>query len=151
MLMDAFIASKGEPIEFGGRTIHWTYYVPVEQGDVVRFSFQAFAASPVQGLSIDCDACTGRIFNSVADKFSVWSDTAPPFFDLQVVEAKRDSRFAIFNVWSDHTHSPMIYRQNDAGIYVVEEAPGRARLNCSDGYGPADFSDLVVIVERNPS
>jgi uncharacterized protein len=145
--MQDFVRSQGKPIVRDGRTIHWTCYVPVRKGDVVRFRFRTFVREPVQGLAIDCDHCKGQIIGKPAKKYELWTDTAPEVVDVRIVEARANAALAIFNVWGDHTHSPMLYRLNDAGIDVQQEDDAVV-LHCSDGVGPPTFDDLIVEVTR---
>jgi hypothetical protein len=147
-LADRFASAQGNHLEVDGCTLYWTFYIPVSTGDSFEFRFRDFARSPVQGLAIDCDLCQGEIAGQKARSFQLWTDTAPERVSLRIHRAKSGARLSIFNVWGDESHSPMLYRLNDAAIYVDGAFPGPVVLRCSDGYGNLDLSDLVVEIVK---
>lgn len=148
-LADRFTAAQGNPIEINGHQLHWTFHLPVSAGDAIELRFRDFVRQPVQGLVLDCSLCKGEIGGRKAQKFQLWTDTAPERVSVRILRAKAGARISMFNVWSDESHSPMLYRLNDAAMQVEGAFPTPVVLRCSDGYGPLDLSDLVVEIHRS--
>ena len=142
--MEEFVASGGNPIRHDGRDLHWTFYLPVQAGNVVEIRFRDFKRVPVQGLAIDCDDCMVEVAGTRSRKFQLWTDSAPERVCLKVIRAKPMAKLALFNVWTDPDHSTMLYRLNNAAILPESGSDGWVTLNCSDGLGPPEFGDLVV-------
>lgn len=145
-LMNRFVESKGEPIEFEGRRLHWTYHLPVKS-EKIRLRFRHFVREPLQGLAINANGCTVKIGSFRSRRFQLWSDSAPESVTIIVETASPGATLSLFNIWGDETHEPMLYRLNNAAIFA-QELNGHTVLSCSDGVGPPNFEDLVVVLER---
>jgi hypothetical protein len=146
--MERFIAARGGPIRHADRELIWTYQLHVSTRDIVRVRFRDYVRDPVQGLAIDCADCEVRIAEQAGTKFQVWTDSAPESFAIHVWRAKPGAQLKFFNVWGDASHSPMMYRLNNAAILVESQGTAEAVLRCSDGMGELQLDDLVVEIYR---
>lgn len=145
-LQQTFIASKGEPIQYEGRTLYWTYWLPVMPGDLIAIRFVAATKRPVQGIGIVGVDCLLQVVGSRGKHFALWTDSAPSDVNIHTVKAKQGARLGIFNQWRDTKYGTTLYRLNDAAIELEELESGAVVLHCSDGVGEFNRSDLVVEV-----
>jgi hypothetical protein len=141
---DEFIRSQGKPIEHKGQTVHIAHKVSVAPGTVLRFNRLRAARSPVQGMRITAKGCELEVAGTKGKQFVLWADTAPVEVDVNIKSAKSGkSEVSCVNVWRDAKHGSTFQGMNYSGI-MVEPQGNSYTLRCSDGVGPADFSDLVV-------
>lgn len=56
------------------------------------------------------------------------------------------ARVVITNQWRDEKYGSTMYKLNNAAMEVLDQTDGSLLLRCSDGWGDADFNDLVVQV-----
>lgn len=147
-LQEEFLQNRGEPIQFNGQHLFWTYWLPVAHGDTIEVSFVRFTPRPVQGIGLEAEKCKLRIGGSTSKKFGIWTDTAPRSFEIAISQAKPGARIGIFNQWRDEVHGTTMYRLNNAAIDVRPQADGSVLLMCSDGRGEPEFNDLVVRIRH---
>lgn len=154
-LMNRFMASKGNPIEYHGELIHWTAYLPVQQGDIVQIGFRSFDSFPIQGLVVCRSNCQAQILQikapTEAKQFVFWTNTAPRCIDIEILQAKANAQLEFFNVWTDQTDGAMLYRLNNAAMRIEQHSSMSMSmtLHCNDGYGLEEptFIDLIIDIE----
>lgn len=149
---ERFIESKGQPIEHEGREVHVSVRVSVHSGDSVSLTFKHATPTPLQGLRIIAKNCVLESLGEEGKQFVIWRDTAPDRSEYQIQKAKSGAEVVLMNVWRDEMYGSTMHGLNNAGIQRTLEADGSMVLKCSDGWGPPQFDDLVVLVNhRNPT
>jgi hypothetical protein len=140
-----FDAANGGPIEYEGRQLHAAHTLSVAEGDRIALQFLHSIDRPVQGLGVKCEKCEIAVAQAVAKSLALWTDTAPPDVELQIVKAGKGARVTFFNQWRDEKYGTTMYRLNNAAMDIVPQDDGSDVLRCSDGWGEqVDFNDLVV-------
>ena len=145
---DQFSESNGAPIHYEDRELIASYTLPVSEGDCIRLRFAQATDSPVQGLGISCFDCVVSAATTIAKSMALWTDSAPEEVTLRVSKARAGARLVLHNQWRDAKHGSTMYHLNNAAMHPVLQPDGSVVLNCSDGWGEPDFTDLVVIVSR---
>jgi hypothetical protein len=148
---EQFAATKGGPIHYDRRELHWTYWLAVNGGDEIALRFLRSADSPLQGIGIKAEKCHVQVANVTAKSLGLWTDTAPKDVLLRVVKAKRGARVGFFNQWRDEKYGSTMYHLNNAAMEIQPQPDGSALLRCSDGWGEPDFNDLVLTLSHRPA
>jgi hypothetical protein len=138
-----FLASNGKPISVDGRLVHLAYRRPISKGWHGHIVFESSSQGPVQGLRLTLKRGRLRVADTEGQQIVLWRDTAPTEVPLTVSSAPRGAELVVVNVWRDAKHGTTMQGVNNAGMLVELHDDG-VRLRCSDGWGPADFTDLVV-------
>jgi len=145
-LADLLSKSEGGTIEVDGRSLRATHSVTVSEGASLRLVFLRSASAPVQGLGLHGVNCSLKIGGVTNKDLALWCDTAPRNVTCDVVNVKAGARVEITNQWRDDKYGTTMYKLNNAAMEVLEQADNSLLLRCSDGWGDADFNDLVVQV-----
>lgn len=151
-LTTMFQENHGNPIEFDGHLIHWTYWMPIESGDILHVRFLSHRPSAYEGIVVNFGDGLGRNEDTQtqAKGFQFWAGFAPTHVPVRVVNVKPGSRAMIYNIWSYSWNGPMLYRLNNAAMDVEVIGPDDVVLRCNDGLNldPPTFQDLVVQITR---
>ena len=151
--MSLFAASHGEPIEFGGQTLHLRLDIVAPPKSRLHVLFESSLASPVQGLAVSARQPKHKlkVMGTSARHLVLWRDTAPKHVEVELPSARQPLSVVIYNVWRGEKYGTTMYGVNAAAMRVTEEGPGKWLLECSDGWGTeANFSDLVARVVIEP-
>ncbi|MEW6352613.1 MAG: hypothetical protein AB1646_26500 [Thermodesulfobacteriota bacterium] len=145
-LWEMFAASKGEPVEYKGKTVHQMAVQNVSGRGKVRARFLQAADAPVQGLLVEIEKGT-ILWNERERKlFGFWSDSVVEGAEPEYKTLSEGSRVKIYNAWREKGSGLVFARCLHAGM-LVKETGNRLILRCSDGIGEPDFNDLVAEVE----
>lgn len=143
-----FAAANGGPIQYERRKLYWTYWLTVKEGDEISLRFVRAIDSPVQGLGIKTEKCHVQVADTTAKSIALWTDTAPKEVNLRAVKAKAGARIGLFNQWRDEKYGSTMYHLNNAAMEVQAQPDGSFLIRCSDGWGEADFNDLVLVLSH---
>jgi hypothetical protein len=143
---DRFIESKGQPIEYDGREVHISVRIPVRNGDALTLAFLQATPKPVQGLRIIAKNCQLESLGKLGKQFVIWRDTAPDRSEYFIRKAKTGAEVVLMNVWRDEKYGSTMHGLNNAGMQRSLEADGSVVLRCSDGWGPPQFDDLIMLL-----
>ncbi|MCY4036973.1 MAG: hypothetical protein OXF64_05940 [bacterium] len=138
-LSDRF-ADGAETVSCDGRDVRPLLRLAVSPGTRVRV--QRLAARPDRRQAVKLAVVSGRLeVNEVAAEIiTLWSDTSPVEVELMVLGAGA-RRLEVWNAW-DLGGLETAWLGN-AGM-IVEPSERHLALHCSDGLGPASFTDLQV-------
>ncbi len=134
-----FIQSKGQPIEYNGRTIHLSDRVPIGSSASIRLTFESVASDWRQGVFLTTDGWFEVDGLKINKKTVLWQDTAPKEVVVSVTSKK--GVLWVKNVW-DTGNGVMDSGHNGAAMIVEEDGACRRYL-CNDGRPDDDFDDLV--------
>jgi len=140
---ELFDAAQGTSIRYQGRELHATYDVAVSQGQTITLRFLRSTHRPVQGVGIACHNCQIAIGETEAKNIALWTDTAPADVVLTITKAKSGARVTFVNQWRDEKFGSTMYRLNNAAMEILPGPNGLLDFRCSDGWGAADFNDLI--------
>lgn len=143
---ETWIATRGEPIEFNGRTVVQSFTRQLVGGSRVMLNILNHKAEPLQAVRLTVNggalAIEGLATGPLKD-VSMWTDTAPA--STTFIYSGAPTTFRVWNAWrGPPPHNTMHAWLNDAGVVIQEESPHRVVLGCSDGVGEPDFEDLVI-------
>ncbi|MFD3512072.1 hypothetical protein [Streptomyces sp. NPDC058657] len=146
-----FATSRGRPIVVDGRTVHLTFGTPVAWATArVTLRFVAYVRRPVQGVCLDMSEGDLLINGLQASGITLWADTTPPLVHLEILKpAAVPATLNVWNCWRDERGVRHSWTGN-AGFLLTSPTPTSHRFACSDGLGPADFSNLVLTVDIEP-
>lgn len=133
---------------YEGAEVHLAFAQPAQAGDTIRVSIIESTPAPVQGMRVIAKNCELQAMGQRAKQFVLWADTAPEFTDITPVKVKPGAEVRLMNVWRDEKYGSTLHGLNYSGIQLDSRPNGSVMLRCSDGWGPPDFSDLVVVVTR---
>lgn len=159
-----FIKSKGQPIDYQGKTLVLADKFPVKNGEVLIASIEKTNASKRQGFSIDitgyCEM-NGKVCKKGKGVMMLfWENTMPKQVEIKIF-TKQDFVW-VQNIWEDEsifllstpTGEPLEqksklvnYRVNGAAM-IVEEIENGRRYRCNDGDPDEDFDDIIFTVVR---
>lgn len=161
---ELFFESKGQPINYNGKTLILSDKFPVKNGDTLVISIEKTNSDFRQGLCVDitgyCE-CDGEIFKQGKGiRMLFWEDTAPKQIKLRVFTDKDFVR--VENIWErinsylvngangeviEKTSKSITSRINGAAM-IVEEIENGRRYRCNDGVPDDDFDDIIFTVQR---
>ncbi|MCU0272240.1 MAG: hypothetical protein MUE34_03315 [Acidimicrobiales bacterium] len=142
-LADEFAATRGRPVRWEGRLVERVAQLPaVGPSRLVVHRVRARAdREPV--LHIATAQGRLRVGRRDARTLRLRVAEAPARIEIDL-DTVGPTVVRVWNGWIDHgTESAW---SGNAGI-LVDRAGAGALLQCSDGLGPADFTDLVVLVQ----
>ena len=145
-------ANSGQPIEYEGRRLHWTYTIAVTKEAMLTLLFLRAAERPVQGIGIKAEKCRLEIAGTRGTDIALWADTAPRRVPMRVSNPRNGALLRFWNQWRDEKHGTTMYRLNNAAMEVLPQPDGSVLFRCSDGWLGPDFDDLVfqTEMERGP-
>jgi hypothetical protein len=152
-----FRRSGGEPVIYEGREIQPSFWLPVSRGEELQLTLKSSARAPVQGLQVVARAKRGKVNDTrckveiagrTGTDFVLWTPTAPRESRVKIIEAPAGSQVGVWNVWQHPRHETMLYGVNNAGMRIEVRSPDHWVLECSDGVGDPDFTDLVVELRK---
>jgi hypothetical protein len=151
----SFVAAGGHPIAYQGRDLFLACRLELHTAVRIHLLLERAASDPVQGLRIR--AANRRHILRVGDvgghSLVFWTDTSPRHSEIALPATRTPLHLLVRNVWKFAEDGPMMMGINAAAMGIVEEAPGRWLLECSDGFGvEPHFDDLVArLVVEPPS
>lgn len=139
-LSEIFEQSESDAIDWRGRTVRAVVRLPVSDGTKVRLRRLDSSRERAQALKLGLNAGTLEVNGKAAQSLAVWSHTAPLDVEL-IVRGRRATSIDLWNAWSlDGVENAWL---GNSGIVVQDHAGGHT-LQCSDGVGDPEFSDLIV-------
>lgn len=142
-LAEQFHKSSGRPINIDGRKILAVSHLKVSDGTTLRVTRLTASRSRDQAVVLAVDSGHLEIDGFEAPAISLWTSTAPREVEL-TVRGEQATGLDIWNAWRGPAFEGAWL--GNAGIVEQPVAAGFT-LQCSDGIGPPDFTDLVVTVE----
>ena len=138
------------PVSHESRTLWLSYRISVTTHDRIHILFEHYTKSPKQCITLSLAKRNHRVAINGTDagRFVLWTHTAPRHVEIDITKAGRGSELCIFNGWEDLKQGTLLYGLRYAAIDVQAQVDGSVILNCSDGWGEADFTDLQVRVIR---
>jgi len=116
----------------------------VAAGHRVTFSVISVGERWRQGLFIATEGAV-RIGDEERDQWIVWTDSAPPQIDVEIV--KTDGKLVFYNIWDSGRSKGRESQSHTSGMYLEVHDDGVRRYACNDiGFDP-DFTSLVFDVE----
>jgi hypothetical protein len=141
-LSELFDEAGSDTINHRGRIVKAVVRVPVRDGAVVKVLRKQVGADRPQGLKLALNDGVLDINTLQARSVVLWSTTSPDEVSL-AVRGSSATTLELWNCWSmGGVDTSWI---GNAGIVTKTTATGMV-LRCSDGIGPAEFSDLEVEV-----
>lgn len=141
-LSELFVEAGTDTISHRGRVVKALVRLPVRDGSVITIRRTHASAARPQALKLALDAGLLTVNDKQAPALALWSTTSPDTVEIGV-SGDGAASVEIWNAWSMGGvetewigNAGMVTRTTNAGLI----------LRCSDGIGPADFSDLEVDV-----
>lgn len=119
--------------------------LPVHSGETLRITFKGQSGDWRQGLWMGVEGEL-EIAGVRADQVEVWTDTAPPMFDVKVVRAE-DGRLRLYNIW-DSGRGRRRESQSATSGMLKEQSDGSTTYRCNDIGRQPKFDKLVFAVSR---
>lgn len=143
-LSTLFQKSNGLPIELGGCLAYPIFKMVIKESKKDFLVRRLHATkSPISGLRIKVVKGEIEIKGERHPEVILWTDTCPESVSLSIL-SKSGCELKTWNVWrvDDLTQAWV----GNAGLLISEENK-IIMLECSNGSGEIDFSDLVVQIE----
>ncbi len=168
-----FIRSKGQPIQWEGRTLHLHDYFPTGGAKRYRLTLESSNSKWRQGLVMAlvhqdkkagwqpgaAEGVSGQfIINGKnvdgSNGVAIWHDEAPSVVEFEV--AGGPSTICVYNAWQSTTRvaipgttgRPIVDSGHNGAAMIVEELSKGRRYRCNDGKPDDDFDDIVFRLER---
>lgn len=144
-LSSLFQKSRGLPIEMNGRLVQPIFQTRIE-GKRQDFLIRRLNAtnSPVPGLRIKAVKGEIEVNGQRYPEVILWADTSPESVVISVF-SRAGCELKAWNVWrSDDVVQAWV---GNAGL-LLSKIGKVIKLECSDGVGEADFSNLVIQIEQ---
>ena len=140
---DLFVASKGKPIVFNGRTLQLFDRIAISDNQEVTLKFESIGSDWRQGVRISTDGSFEINNQKIRKSIVLWHDTAPPEVALRVHTNSGELR--IINVWD--TGTGLMQSGHNGAAMIVQLTPHGRRYQCNDGHPDEDFDDLIFILD----
>jgi len=135
--------SGSDTISYRGRVVRALVRIPVKDGSLVKVKRESVNSPRLQALKISVNKGAVDINGHREPVISLWSHTSPEEVEF-TVRGREVSVLEVWNAWSmGGVDTSWI---GNSGIVTKTSAKGQL-LQCSDGIGPATFSDLVATIE----
>ena len=135
-----FHIKRSNYVEFNGLTVH--RMLPLKISGKHKFSLKRIKSISIPHQVIRFKAIKGvvNVHGQRMTDLIFWSETSPEYFEFEV-EFKRDGELRIWNVWED---GGSIEAWTGNSGFLVYESEESIRVECSDGVGILDFTNLVI-------
>lgn len=138
---ELFVRQGTDTVSHRGRIVKAVVRLPARDGATIRVERRAVGSTRPQALKLGLDHGVFDVNGHRAPVVALWSDTSPD--TVEMVVRGPATTLEIWNAWSlGGVDSSWI---GNAGIVTRATEAGQL-LQCSDGVGPADFTDLVALV-----
>jgi len=139
-LSEMFERSETDTIEWRDQVVRAVIRFPVKDGARLRVRRLGSSRDRAQAIKLALNSGSLRVNGLSSPSMAIWSHTAPEEIEIEVT-GRRASTLDVWNSWSlDGVDNAWL---GNSGIIVQDHAGGHT-LQCSDGTGDPDFSDLVV-------
>lgn len=144
-LSSLFQKSKGAPIEIDGRLAQPIYQTSIE-AKRKEFLIRRLKAtgSPVQGLRMKVVNGEIEVNGQRHPEIILWSDTSPEAVVISIL-SKTGCELKAWNVWQA---GDIVQAWVGNSGLLINKIGKVVTLECSDGVGEIDFSNLVVQIEQ---
>jgi hypothetical protein len=140
---DLFLKSKGQPVDYDGRTIQMVDRLKIGPSASIRLIFESVDADWRQGISLTIDGCFEVNGQKIEKSIVLWQDSAPQEVALSVLSKKGELQ--VKNVWD--VGDGTIHSWHNGAAMIVEGDELSRRYLCNDGRADDDFNDLVFRLE----
>ncbi len=142
-LATRFAESGSEVIDVDGQDVRQLLTLTVQPGDVLEIARLTANRQRPQALRLATHTGELIVSSTTAAEVALWTTTAPRKARARV-DASEPTSLDIWNSWrfGGLEHAWI----GNAGM-VIHSDRDRYTLQCSDGIGPVDFTDLVVTVQ----
>jgi len=134
-----FMASKGEPVEYLGRTLHMVDEFPLTEAQCIEVSFEHASPDWRQGVHLSTTGTFEVNGQSIHNAALLWQDTAPARVELIV--HSQSGVLVVKNVWD--VGDGVTHSWHGGGAMRISVLGQQRRYECNDGRANDDFSDLV--------
>jgi hypothetical protein len=143
---EMFIATKGEPITYRGRTLVMSDAFSMNAMTKLCLTFETCNGGWKQGVALksDGDFAFNGVTYSGKTGLVFWHDTSPDSVDFDVVPTVSTVR--VYNVWD--VGDGVVHARHNGAAMIVEELPTGRRYRCNDGEADEDFDDVIFRIER---
>jgi hypothetical protein len=144
-LSSQFQKSRGTAIEVNGRLVQSIFQKQLNEPNV-RFEIHRVKSvnSPTQGFRLKAVQGTIEVNGQHHPDIILWADTCPAVMEI-VVSSHSGCQLKAWNVWKiDDLVQAWV---GNAGMCVLAEGNSYT-LECSDGVGDVDFTNLIVQVKE---
>ena len=142
-LAEMFSKSGGRPVNLNGRKVKSVSRLAVSDGTRAIVTRLTASRSRDEALVVAVDNGTLEVDGFEAPAMALWTSTSPRQVQL-VVRGGEAASLEIWNAWRGPAFEGAWL--GNAGI-VEQPVDGGVTLQCSDGVGEPDFTNLVVSIE----
>lgn len=139
-ITDLFEQAGSDTITVRGRIVRAVVHVPVRDGTLLRLVRTRCNEHRPEAVKLALDDGVLEVNGIQATQIALWSDTSPEEVTVRV-HCDGPTTLDVWNAWLIGGVDTAWL--GNAGIVAKPMTDGQA-LHCSDGVGPADFTDLVV-------
>ena len=136
-----FAASKGDSIEYQGKTVFGIYRRKVHKDDIIRVHFIRSNVAVREGLSVSITKGALVVNGQRLRDIILWMDTTPAGLEIVCQTPKSG---AMLHVWNSWDQGGILQSWLGNAAMLIEEKEGSVILRCSDGLGDPELGDLVV-------
>jgi hypothetical protein len=142
-LATRFAESGSDVIEVDGQEVQPIVTLDVGPGDILEITRLTANRQRPQALRLAVKTGELIVSSTTASEVALWTTTAPRKARVRI-DASEPTSLDVWNAWrfGGLEHAWI----GNAGM-VIHSDRGRYTLQCSDGIGPVDFTDLVVTVQ----
>ena len=136
-----FAEAQSSQIDWGG-PLHSMVELPTSL-TCMTVRFLRAKTCPTQGLRVKVRGGSIQVESTTSSDVVLWRDSAPDEVLIRVRWPARGSRaLRVWNVWRAHGVTQAWI--GNAGMRVASVSTAGYVLQCSDGWGAPDFTDLMV-------
>ena len=142
--MELFLETKGDPIEYQGKTLLMVDDIKVEENFQAELELISVNSSLRQGICMDTKGELDSGCGETGERFVFWQElwTEIEQKPLKIKGKSKNGIVTLYNCWQDESGSTDYWRDNGA---MIKETIGKNEYmyHCNDGEFDDDFDDLV--------
>lgn len=143
-LSELFSKSRASQIDWGG-DLYSMYTLPTD-ATVVRLAFISSSAPLRQGIRLKSSGGSILVNDQSLQDVVLWEGSAPAVVEMRLQwEGSLNRSLRVWNCWERNGVTDAW--TGNSGMRVEVREHGVFILQCSDGDGDPDFSDLVVEIQ----
>ncbi|HXJ61032.1 MAG TPA: hypothetical protein VNU68_30675 [Verrucomicrobiae bacterium] len=138
-----FLPSKGQPIEYDGRTVMMMHRYSMPPSGRIEISIVSTSSRWRQGIKLSTAGHFLIADQKIAKGLFLWEDTMHPVVVIEV--HSKDGVLCVSNAW-DTGDGVAHSWHHGAALYAELQPDGRTLYYCNDGEPDDDFDDIIFSI-----
>ena len=131
------------PVLYAGRWVHRADEFNPTGAASFHIKVIKCARKPLQGVGLIARNCKLKAGEAVGKDFVMWAKDLRRVRQVEVVDVRDNASVIIYNIYNAWGRIDAWLRNSGMIIEELSDNSFQKRAYCSDGFGDADFNDLI--------